>query len=145
MQVVVASLNESLTQILESFDINLVQTHVPHQCGTRQTILETMDEKLIITYLSRHLSHVHRQMSLTASVPFVFFKFENLELGRYHNIGNQAKITSTFPKQVIPTKSFQFQLYFIKFSFQFIYLVICSHTFQVIDGSMVLLSSVNQR
>jgi len=88
VQVVVVSLNESLAQILESFDINLVQTHVPYQSGTRQTHLETMDEKLIITYLSRHLFHLHRQMILRASVPFVFFKVGDLELGRNHDIWN---------------------------------------------------------
>jgi len=83
-----------------------------------------MDEKLIITYLSRHLSYVHRQMSLRASVPFVFLRVGDLELGRYHNIGHQAKIMGILVKQFLPTESFQFQLYFIKLFFQFIYPVI---------------------
>ena len=128
-QVVVVLLDESLAQLIESFDISLVQTHISHQCGTSQVVFEIVDKELIIIILSGNLSRVNHQMNLRASVPFVLFKIGNFEFRWYHDIGNQIKIINIFPEQFFSTESFQFQLQSIKLFFQFINPVVCSHTF----------------
>jgi len=97
-QVVVVLLDESLAQLIESFDISLVQTHISHQCGTSQVVFEIVDKELIIIILSGNLSRVNHQMNLRASVPFVLFKIGNFEFRWYHDIGNQIKIINIFPE-----------------------------------------------
>ena len=108
IQIVLVLADVGLAQIIESSDISTVQTHVPLQGGTSQTILEVVDKELMIIGLCRHLPCIHCQMTPGASVPFVFFKIWDFKLVWYLDIWLQAKIISIFPEQFFPTESFDF-------------------------------------
>ena len=72
-------LDEGFAKIIEGTDVCTVQTHIPSQCSTGQTVLEIMNEQLIIIRLSRHFPGIHNQVTERAGVPIILLKVRNFE------------------------------------------------------------------
>ena len=84
------SADECFSQIIKSMDIGAIQTHIPLQRNTGQTILKKVNQQTLIISMGRHSPHVHYQVSTRASVTLIFLKFRDLELDRYLNIRDQT-------------------------------------------------------
>ncbi|KAI5435529.1 hypothetical protein KIW84_022082 [Lathyrus oleraceus] len=63
IHIVFILLDEGFTKIIEGTDVCTIQTHIPSQCSTGQTVLEIMNQQLIIIRLSRHFPGIHNQVS----------------------------------------------------------------------------------
>jgi hypothetical protein len=78
--------DEGFTQAIESSNICVIQAHIPFQSGTGQSVLEVMNQQLMIIRFSGHLSGIHYQMALRTRVSSILFKPGDFELGRNSDI-----------------------------------------------------------
>src|SRR3954468_13017522 len=78
-----------------------LESHIPFQQNSAQTILKTMDKQFVILSVSSHFAIVHDQMAFWTGVSFVFLKFRSLEFCRHDDIRNQTHILSSNPKVII--------------------------------------------
>ena len=75
-----------LLQVVESMDIDAVQTHIPLQRSTSQTILKKVNQQTLIISVGRHSSYIHHKMSTRTSIALVILKFRDFKLRRYLDI-----------------------------------------------------------